>query len=124
MPESIGIVKQNEAVPKAAKAKRIAIGSVAATRGTAINLPKKKKAATDNSPLEWYRLTEITMHVLNTVVTKNAKEQIAESRKANPDQEKIRELKSKIREVMDVINDAKNFDSTTRMRQLLEEYSK
>ena len=126
MPKSIEIAKPSEAAPKAAKAKRIALpgATLPGARSGTISLPGKKKAATDNSPLEWYRLTEITMHVLNAVIIKTTKEQMAERRKANPDRDKIMRLESKILEVITITREPKNFDSTTRMRQLLEEYDK
>jgi hypothetical protein len=95
-----------------------------ATVNGAITSLKKKTALLGSSSLEWYRLTESAMHVLNSVIVKNAHEEIAESNKANPDQDKIRELKLKISKVIAITRDTKNFESKARMQQLLEEYSK
>ncbi len=118
-------VPKRKAISTATKTtKRISIGSAVppVKSSTAIRLIKMKKAAVDNSPLEWYRLTEITMHVLNAAIVKSDKEILLESNKAQPDQNKINKLELKILEVITIIRDAKNFDSTSRMRQLIEEY--
>lgn len=126
MPKSIEPVKLNGPAPMAASAKRIALRSAAAptTRGATTPSLKKKIVPPDNSLLEWYVLTENTMHVLNAVITKNSREQIAESNKTNPDQKKISELKSKIYRAIEITRDHKNFESKTRMQEIIQEYGK
>ena len=83
----------------------------------------KELVSLGSASLEWYILTESARHVLNAVITKNAKEQIAESNKANPDQNKISELKSKIFKIIEITRDYRNFESKTRMKELIQQYS-
>lgn len=76
-----------------------------------------------SSSLDWYKLTENTRHVLNSIMTSSAKKQIEESLKENPDQEKLNGYRSISRIVSEMTRDSKNFESKERMREILEEYA-
>jgi len=140
MPKSVSIAKRNVSVPAAVSAKstvkrntsmvtnsakRIPIGgTIPVTLGTKTTSIKKKTLYSGSSSMEWYLLTEMSMHLLNAAIIKMDKEQIAESNKISPDQDKIRELESKIHKIVMITRDTKNFESKARMEELIQEYGK
>jgi hypothetical protein len=83
----------------------------------------KAKASTNYSALDWYKLTENTRHVLNTAIVINAKKQLEERNKPNPDQSLLHELKAQSLKITEMSRDAKNFESKERMQKILKEYA-
>ena len=77
----------------------------------------------ERNPLDWYSLTESTNSILNGLMAYAGREQLKESKKANPDQKRLNELSALFDEVQKVNNNTANFKSLERMEELIDHYS-
>lgn len=72
------------------------------------------------SLLDWYKLTEATRHVLNSVITQSGRMQLMEMEKVNPDNQKIRQLRELSKMLMEISRDSRNFENKQRMIAIIE----
>lgn len=76
-----------------------------------------------DSSLDWYKLTESTRHILNTLMASSAKKQIAERLKTHPDHARLQALKTLSLTAAELSRDASNFESKERMEEIIAAYA-
>lgn len=72
--------------------------------------------------MEWYKLTEISRNVLNTLITFAAKETLKESKKESPDQVRLQSLEVIYTEAHSVNQDNSRFESLESMKAIIKHY--
>src|SRR5690606_366095 len=86
---------------------------------------------TDNNPpiriekyslLDWYKLTEATRHILNSVITQSGRLQMEEMEKENPDEYRIGQLQELSRKAVEISRDSKIFENKRRMLGIIETF--
>lgn len=65
-----------------------------------------------DSLLDWYRLTETSRHVLNAVITQCGRLQLEEMDKADPDQDKLNQLRELSRKAVGISRDSRNLKAS------------
>jgi hypothetical protein len=88
-----------------------------------LNLPLAAEAPIkEYNPLDWFELTESAHSILHGLVALADREGMNEQNKANPDQQRIEELKALGNEAMAMVEQPENFASQEQMRKLIEKY--
>ncbi|TSJ39699.1 hypothetical protein FO440_18345 [Mucilaginibacter corticis] len=75
------------------------------------------------NPLDWYRLTESASSILNGLVALAGRESFLESKKLNPDQKRLNELKALGDEAIKELRNTENFKSLEKMEAIISNYS-
>jgi hypothetical protein len=76
----------------------------------------------ETSPLEWYRLTESSRSLLNSVIAATAREKIKLKRNASPDEERLQYLDALNKEAYNLTRNGENFESATKMKKMIKKY--
>jgi hypothetical protein len=94
-----------------------------------VGLTRKRAAKAERrvyvsmSSLDWYKLTESTRHVLNSLITGSARKQLEERLKENPDHQRIENLRALSKTIVEISRDPKVFESKTIMQEVLAQYA-
>lgn len=72
------------------------------------------------SLLDWYKLTEATRHVLNSVITQSGRLQLREMERESPDIQRLERLRELSRMLMEISRDSRNFENKQRMLAIID----
>ena len=72
--------------------------------------------------LAWYKATEQTRYVLNNAIAEYVHQRLAEKRRPGSDPAAVARLTRQINKIVRITRDPGNFQSISRMQQLIEEY--